>query len=489
MGAHVELAVNRPIAAGMASAPLDRLVASVMGRGLPWRDRRFWMVQGLIAIVATLHNTMESIPAFPNDELLCFVPTSLFFMPVLVAAVSFGLRGSIATSAWCALITLPNTIFRHDGYERYGEIAQMTFVAVAGVFLGMRVDETARAYARTAAVSRELELSQTRYRQLFESAREAILVVEPAGRIIEANAAARALARTPHELQSRSLAEVFSPEAARDILEQAASAERGTHAVAVGARGDGEAWVEPLCTPLGGDPPVTQVVLRDVTQQRRRQIGLETYTAQVHKAQEDERRRIAQEIHDDTVQSLVMLCRELDDLEERWTGASPGVLDGLRGARDHAEGIVDELRVLIRGIRPPMLDDLGLAPAIQRLLADVAAHSSIRTNLAVIGNARRAPHGIELAMLRIVQEALHNAERHGRPDHIDVRMSYEYGSVALEIRDDGQGFAVPRDLSELAASERWGIVGMYERAREVGGELHVSSTPAVGTIISAVFTV
>jgi len=184
-----------------------------------------------------------------------------------------------------------------------------------------------------------------------------------------------------------------------------------------------------------------------------------------------------------------MLCRELDDLEGALPDGTTVAVEGLRGARDHAERVVDELRVLIRGIRPPMLDDLGLAPAIQRLVADVAAHSNIRTNLAVTGNVRRAPHGIELAMLRIVQEALHNAERHGRPDHIDVRMNYEYGSVALEVRDDGAGFVVPRDLSELAVSERWGVVGMYERAREVGGELHVSSTPAVGTIISAVFTV
>ena len=489
MGTHVELAANPPIAGGGVSAPLDRLVASVMGSGLPLKDRRFWIIQALIALVAGLHNSLEAITALPENDLLCFVPTSLFFMPVVVAAVSFGLRGSVATSAWCALLTLPNTVFRHSGYERWGEVSQMGFVAVAGLFLGMRVDEAARAYARTAAVSRELELSQLKYRQLFESAREGILVVEYSGRIVEANAAARALARAPHEIQSRELGEVFPPEAAREILEQAANPERGPRAIALGVRGAGEAWVEPLCTPLAGNPPATQVVLRNVTQQRRRQIGLETYTAQVHRAQEDDRRRIAQEIHDDTVQSLVMLCRELDDLEDARNGASPAVVEGLRGARDHAERIVDELRVLIRGIRPPLLDDLGLAPAIQRLLADVSSHSSIKTNLAVTGAARRAPHGVELAMLRIVQEALHNAERHGRPDHIDVRMSYEYGSVALEVRDDGAGFVVPRDLSELAVSERWGIVGMYERAREVGGELHVSSTPAVGTIISAVFTV
>ena len=454
----------------------------------PLKDRRFWLIQGLVFGVAGLHNALERISSMPRTDLLCFVPTSLFFMPVVVAAVSFGMRGSVATAVWCTILTMPNTFFWHSGFERYGEVAQLSFVGFAAVFLGMRVDQERRAYARVAAVSRALELSQMRYRELFESAREGMLVLDASGLIVECNAAARALVQPPRqELDRRHVSEVFPPEAARHIMDQVSHPDSGPHAIALGERGTNETWVEPLCTPLDGDTPTTQVVLRNVTQQRRRQIGLETYTAQVHEAQEDERRRIAQEIHDETVQSLVLLCRELDELEDRSGGISPQLAGSLRQAREHAEEIVGTLRVLIRGIRPPLLDDLGLAPAVQRLLADLAAHSSIRTNVAVTGTPRRAPHGVELAMLRIAQEAVHNAERHGQPSRVEVHIAYERERIELEVRDDGRGFVPPQDPSDFAKPGKWGIIGMHERAREAGGELHVSSTPGAGTTVRAAF--
>jgi PAS domain S-box-containing protein len=490
MGADVEIAASRREAPTGESGVIERLGARLADARVPLNDRRFWLIQALVFAIAGLHNALEGIQTLPQSDLLCFVPTSFFFMPVLLAAAAFGRRGAVATAIWCTALTLPNSFVWHSGFERYGEMAQIAFVDIAGVLLGTRVDQERHAYARVAAVSRALELSQLKYRLLFESAREGIMVLDASGRIVESNAAARALAQPPHrELHLRELSDVFPPEAARQIMEQASHPEGGTRAIALGERGADETWVEPLCTRLDGDPPSTQVVLRNVTQQRRRQIGLETYTAQVHKAQEDERRRIAQEIHDETVQSLVMLCRELDDLEDRSAIASPAIAARLHETRDRAEQIVATLRVLIRGIRPPLLDDLGLAPAVQRLLADLSAHSSIRTNLAVTGTARRAPHAVELAMLRIAQEALHNAERHGVPSHIDVHVTYEYGSVEMEIRDDGRGFVSPHDPSDLAKAGNWGVVGMYERAREVGGELHVSSTPGVGTIVSAVFAI
>ncbi len=488
MGAHVEIAASRPATEAAPTGVIERFGAMIAGARVPVKDGRFWLIQFLIFGIAGLHNALEGIGTFPQEDLLCFVPTSFFFMPVLLAAVNFGMRGAVATAIWCTVLTMPNSFIWHAGYERYGEMAQIAFVDIAGVLLGMRVDQERTAQARVAAVTRSLELSQLKYRLLFESAREGILVLDASGRIVESNAAARALAQPPHhELHLRQLGDVFPPEAARQIMDQASHPQNGTRAIALGERGADETWVEPLCTRLDGDPPATQVVLRNVTQQRRRQIGLETYTAQVHQAQEDERRRIAQEIHDETVQSLVMLCRQLDDLEDASIAASPAVAASLHQTRDHAEQIVEELRVLIRGIRPPLLDDLGLAPAVQRLLADLGAHSSIRTNLVVTGAARRAPHAVELAMLRVAQEALHNAERHGAPAHIEIRLKYEYGSVEMEIRDDGCGFVAPQDPSDLAKTGNWGVVGMYERAREVGGELHLSSTPGVGTIVSAVF--
>jgi PAS domain S-box-containing protein len=490
MGTYLEHGARPVPQSGLAIGPLRRFAALRGKIYAPLSDRRFWVVQGLVLGVASLHNVLERVPSMPQSDLLCFVPTSFFFMPVAFAAVNFGMRGSLATAIWCALLTLPNTLFWHAGIERYGEISQLGFVAFAAVFLGARVDQERRAYARLATVSRDLGRSQSRYRELFEAAAEGMLVLDGDGRIVECNAAARALIRpADQDLRRRRLNDVFPRAAARHILDQIAHPDSTPYAIALGGRGTEETWVEPLCTPIEADAPATQVLLRDVTQQRRRQIGLETYTARVHQAQEDERRRIAQEIHDETVQSLVMLCRELDDLEADAGAASVSVVEGVRQARDHAEQVVAALRVVIRGIRPPLLDDLGLPPAVQRLLTDLPSRSRIRTNLSVTGRPRRVSDGVEMAMLRIAQEAVHNAERHGAPSHIDVGIAYEPARIEISVRDDGGGFVPPRDPSDLANRGKWGLIGMHERAREMGGELRISSALGAGATVRATFIV
>jgi signal transduction histidine kinase len=92
-------------------------------------------------------------------------------------------------------------------------------------------------------------------------------------------------------------------------------------------------------------------------------------------------------------------------------------------------------------------------------------------------------------MLRIAQEAVHNAERHGMPSHIEIRIVYEPAHIELAVRDDGGGFVPPQDPSDLANRGKWGLIGMQERAREMGGELCVSSTPGAGTTVRATFDV
>lgn len=485
---HAGLATPGSPSTHAALGPLQRLHAMRDAVRVPIRDPRFWLAQSLILGIAGVHDSIEILGLVPDLGMLYFVPTALFFMPVVYAAINFGIRGSLATVVWCTILTLPNWLFWHAGFERYAEMAQMGFVAIFAVLVGVRVDDEKKAYARVATVSRALERSESRYRELFEGAREGILVLDETGRIVECNSAARALMQPWSEAAiHRHLDEVFPRETAAQIMAQVSNPEERPRSVRLRTPAGNETWVEPVCTRLRGDAPSTQVLLRNVTQQKRRQVDLETYTARLHEAQEDERRRIAQEIHDDTVQSLVLLCRELDELEERCGETPDGIAASVHQTRDHAEEIVEMLRVLIRGIRPPALDDLGLVPAVQRLLTDVSSRSSIRTNLVVAGTVRRAPPGVELAMLRIAQEALHNAERHGAPAHIEIRIKHDRGSVDLEVQDDGKGFVPPQDPSDLAKPGRWGIIGMHERAREVGGELRVSSTPGSGTVVSAAF--
>lgn len=457
---------------------------------LPVRDHRFWLIQVLVVALAAFHSSIEIFEFAPHLGMLYFVPTALYFMPVIYAAVTFGARGSIVTAILCTVISIPNWSLWHSGFERYGDITQMALVDFFAVLIGLRVDEEKDAFSRLEAMSHDLELSQFKYRELFESAREGILVLDDSGHVLECNAAARMLGGNPSSggIRYQHLGDVFPPEAARQILLQAENPEIRPRAIRLSDADGSELWVEPVCARLAGEPSTTQVLLRNVTRQRRQQIGLETYAAEMHRAQEDERRRIAQEIHDESVQSLVLLCRELDELEEACCGSPAQLAERVRGVRAGTEQIARSLRDVIRGLRPPVLDDLGVAPAIQRLLADVSARSAVETKLTIVGQAQRVNPDVELAMLRIAQEAIRNAERHSAPSQLEVRLQFTPQMVELQVHDDGVGLALPEEFTDLVRQGRWGLVGMHERARELGGELVVRSSPDAGTSVSVRFS-
>lgn len=460
-----------------------RLRSAWQGADVPISDARFWLVQALVLAIAGGHNVVEALGMAQHLGMLYFVPTSFYFMPVIYAAMYFGLRGSLPTAILCTVISIPNWLFWHEGFERFGDMAQMAVVVFFGLFVGFRINQERRLISTLEVVTRALELSESRYRKLFQSAGEAMLVLDDSGRVVECNDAARRLFWGPvGALRNASLDEMFSPEAARLIAAQAAAAGGRPPLVRIQAHDGLQVWVEPVCSRLG---TTTQVVLRDVTQQRQRQADLETHMAHIHRAQEEERRRIAQEIHDETVQSLILLCRELDEVElPSVEGRGSEELDRVRL---RAEEIIEGLRALIHDLRPPLLDDLGLPSAIQKLLDDVSSHSMIQMNLDVRGAAWRAPPSVELALLRIAQEAISNAVRHGVAAHVQVRLDYAPGMIALNIADDGRGFTPTVGESELVSQGHWGIAGMHERAREAGASLHIRSVPGTGTTVSARF--
>jgi len=450
---------------------------------VPISDARFWLVQALVLAIAGGHNAIEALGVADELGMLYFVPTSLYFMPVIYAAMYFGLRGSFPTAILCAAISIPNWLLWHEGLERYGDMAQMAFVVFFGLFVGVRVSHERQLISTLEQVTRALELSESRYRELFQSAGEAILVLDDSTRVVECNQAARALTGASFDAgHPAHITEIFSPEVAGHIAAQVSNPEGRPPLIRLTARDGRNAWVEPVCSHLG---ETTQVLLRDVTQQRQRQADLEMYTAHIHRAQEDERRRIAQEIHDETVQSLILLCRELDEVETSCVDRRDG--EHLGRVRLQTEEIIERLRALIRGLRPPLLDDLGLVPVVQRLLDDVSSHSPIRTNLDVSGSVRRAPPPVELAMLRIAQEAISNAARHGAPSQIRVGIAYEPREIALVVADDGRGFQPMADDSALVRNGHWGIAGMQERARESGASLVIEAAPGAGTTVRATF--
>ncbi len=450
----------------------------------PYRVVAFWSTQALVLMIALVHDVVESVGLLPHFGLLYFVPISLFFIPVVYAAVNFGFRGSVATALWCVVITIPNWVFWHSGLERAGVVFQMLVMVAIAAFVGDRVDRQLRARSRAEEASRALEVSELKYRGLFETAGEGVLVVDKNGCVVECNAAAGLLlGSSPGELRHMPLAKLRPPHLASALLD-AARRDGDCEAVRLVDPEGKEVWVEPVWTSLPEGEGLAQVVLRNVTEQKRRQAGLETYAAHILRAQEEERQRIAQELHDETVQSLVLLCRKLDAAVDGHPGAPASDGQGIEQAREYTERIAGSLRGLIRGLRPLILDDLGLVPALRRQLTEIGERSPIRGRLMAESDRRLAPDA-ELALFRVAQEALRNVEKHSGARHVEVSLDVGSGQAKLVIADDGVGFSMPASLNDFANDNKLGLLGMRERARILGGRLVINSTVGAGTKVIA----
>ena len=210
---------------------------------------------------------------------------------------------------------------------------------------------------------------------------------------------------------------------------------------------------------------------------------MRSYAATLTRGQEEERARLARELHDETVQTLIALEHRAHMLRralERDPAAAAGKADELT---EMAAGAVQEVRRVIRALRPLFLDDLGWLPAVQALVDDLNRSGSMTAALHVSGPPRRLDPAVELTLYRITQEALGNAARHSNAQQVQVAVQFTDGALELAVRDDGQGFAPPSRADELASAGHFGLVGMVERAQLVGASLQIESTPGRGTRI------
>ncbi len=456
-----------------------------VGRGwsglVPIRRRAFWAIQALVLGIAAAHTLLESVDRSALPAALYLVPSSLFFVPVVYAALKFGARGAVPTALLSVVLTLPNLVLFHIGLERFGEIWQGVILIAVGLFVGVRVDQ--ERLVRLAVQDREQarRSSEERYRELFANSAEAILLTDAGGVIEDANPAAAALiGRPPAALVGHSLERVVGADVGRGGGPEAVR--RTVQLV----RPDGAppVWVEvivsaPLCDP--GGRAHLQVMLHDVSLQHERQEFLEGYARQTVAAREEERRRIGRELHDGPLQSLVLLSRKLDLIADR---SSPAEMPAtIEASRRIIDGTADELRRITRALRPPILDDLGLVPALRSEASAFSRRAGTRVRFHQAGPSRPLPPEVELMLLRVTQEALHNVERHAGASMVDVRLTFDSSHVALRVRDNGHGVGTIPPTAGLLASGKMGVVGMRERARAAGATLTVRPDPRGGTIV------
>jgi signal transduction histidine kinase len=217
------------------------------------------------------------------------------------------------------------------------------------------------------------------------------------------------------------------------------------------------------------------------------QRSLHGYIGSITAAQEEERKRLARELHDDTLQALIALKQRVQLAQlELQPAASPDAPQSveLQEVATLTEQTIENLRRLTRALRPIYLEDLGLAPALEMLAREAGQGMGSTVEFHRQGIEKRLDPAVELALYRMAQEALSNISRHANAKNASLSITYLPGSVTMQVVDDGVGFNVPVNPSEFAPNGHYGLLGLKERADLIGASLDIHSSPGRGVVLT-----
>ena len=220
----------------------------------------------------------------------------------------------------------------------------------------------------------------------------------------------------------------------------------------------------------------------EVTQAKR---DLERLSARLLEIQEDERRRLSRELHDEIGQTLTALRIEISHAQAAWKAGSLAVPARLEQARSLAEKTVRTVRNISLLLRPSLLDDLGLEPALQWQAEDFSRRSGIRCSFSEEGLEEALPDTLKTCVYRVVQEALNNCQKHAGATEVQLRLRQTGQTLAVQIEDNGRGFAADQS-GNPAGRAGLGILGMKERVASLGGSLKLESAEGKGTRLSLI---
>ncbi len=431
----------------------------------PVREVRFWVVQVMVVIVAGAHLVLDAHGGFDSEVVPGFISVALLLVPVGYAAVRYGLAGSAATALWATLLWIPDLSIRPFERHLIGDIANLVLVDLVAFVFGRSIEAERLAHLRLEEATAERLRAEARFRRLFETNSAPILVLSARGIVRAANPAAE---------------EVFGAlligRPGGELLDSHGQlSERAGELVSLA---NGHDYRIDVAVDASASEAMVQVIFEDVTAERRAGRRAERYAQLVVQAEEEQRLHLARELHDEPLQLFLHLARQLQHLAEV-RGVPERVAAGLAAARGQALEAASRLRTLARDLRPPALDQLGLIAALSSLVADVEEETPLHCDLAVHGSEVRLARDIELAAFRIVQESVRNSLRHAGATAVRVEVTYAPDALRLSIVDDGRGFD-PAEIDELR-TDHFGLLGMSERARVLGGDMSVHSEPGSGT--------
>jgi PAS domain S-box-containing protein len=346
---------------------------------------------------------------------------------------------------------------------------------ITGV-IGIALDITESKKAQQA-----LEENETRWQLLCEKSGTAILTVDVATRILSANPAAQHLfGYTEQELKQLTVLQMTHEDdrkRTRWIVREMVAGRKSAHRYEKRyRRKDGRTvWVSTTGTLVRdalGAPWFFTLMLEDITQRKRAEATLARLSERMRRMQDEERRKLAHELHDNTAQSLAALSLNLGVVETAADQLSPPIQGALRDAIALASQSAREIRTFAYLLHPPELEELGLASALTAYAEGFRQRSGIRVELDIPRKISPLPRELELGLFRIVQESLSNIQRHSRSKTARIRVMQRRKELLVEVKDRGRGFA-PATARSNSVTSGVGISGMKERARQLGGSLEV----------------
>jgi signal transduction histidine kinase len=208
------------------------------------------------------------------------------------------------------------------------------------------------------------------------------------------------------------------------------------------------------------------------------QQSLQMYIGAITSGVENERRSLARELHDETLQDLIALNQRVQMARRQST--DPRLME----LQTQVQELIQNLRRVIRGLRPVYLDDLGLAAALRLLVEETQKNNTFSIVFKIEGEEHRLDAEVELALYRMAQEAISNISRHAQANQARLTLSFYQDHTQLTIEDDGKGFTLPEDKTGFARQGHFGLLGLYERAELIGAQIEIQTSLQAGTKIN-----
>jgi PAS domain S-box-containing protein len=335
----------------------------------------------------------------------------------------------------------------------------------------------------------ELAASEEKYRSVVDNASELIVVYQEGIKFIN-DMGLKMIGYSREELLSRPFIDFVHPDDRAMMVERSKRRATGetvsnNYEFRILHKDGSTRWlaVNAVLIQWQGKP-ATLGLMSDITIHKNMEDELKTYAQKITQVQEEERKRIAYELHDDTAQYLAILKLEIDSIIQSGKIKNSEILEKLKYLEKDAGRAVDDVRRYSHELRPGVLEHLGLVAALDQIIEDINKLKQLKVELTVEGEEGPLNEEVKLGFFRIAQEALNNCRKHSKALEASVILKFRENQLEMIVRDDGIGFDIQEARGRTGLRGSLGLMSMQERAKLIGANLKIESNPGKGTNIS-----